>query len=96
MKMKKDKPTQEYGKPYTPKDCRQVGIGLIIIGIIIAISGTSVYQNGLENQMVLTKVGNQMVGSDPNNVLYLMIGVFGGILSVTGVSLWIRGKIKQK
>jgi hypothetical protein len=88
--MKKKNKLPEVGKPYTPKEYRQVGVGLFVVGIIILIFGLSIYQTGLENQIVLTKGGNQIHGSDPHNPLYLIISIFAGIF------LWRRGKIKEK
>jgi len=94
--MKKKNQTPEYGKPYTPKDFRDVGVGLVIGGIIAIAIGVVVFQNGAENQIVLTKAGNEMHGSDPQNPLYLWLSIVGMILTVTGLAFWIRGKKADK
>ena len=90
--MNKKKQSQEYGKPYTPKDFRQVGIGMIAVGIIVILYGISVYQHGSESQMIQTKGGNKMYGTEPENPLYIIIAIAGGISSVSGIFLWIHGK----
>ena len=94
--MKKKNQSQEYGKPYTPRDFRQVGIGMIVVGIIIILYGASVYQNGSENQIIQTKVGNEIHGSEPKNPLYLAVAVAGGAIFIAGGFIWRHGKkIKQ-
>jgi hypothetical protein len=94
--MKKRKQTQQYGKPYTAKDYRQVGIGFLITGIIIVLYGMSVYQYGSENQVIQTKVGNEVYGMEPNNPLYLLIAIAGGSVSIAGFFMWRHGKKIEK
>ena len=94
--MKKKNQSPEYGKPYTPRDFRQVGIGMIIVGIIIVLYGASVYQDGSENQIIQTKVGNEIHGSEPKNPLYLMIAIAGGATSIAGGFFWRHGKKIEK
>ena len=89
--MKKEKPAQQYGKPYTKKEFRQLGIGLIIAGVITALYGISVFQHGSENQMIQTKVGNEIYGMEPHNPLYILIAIAGGLSSISGVFMWVHG-----
>jgi len=94
--MKKKNQPQEFGKPYTPKDFRDVGVGLFVAGIIALIFGIASFQNGIEDQIILTKVGNQMFGSAPHNPLSLIIAIAGGVISLAGLFFWRRGKKIEK
>ncbi|MBN2684077.1 MAG: hypothetical protein JXR40_02245 [Pontiellaceae bacterium] len=93
---KKPKAAPEYGKPYTPKDFRDVGIGLLIAGIIVTLCGASSFIHGAENQLLLTKVGNVLSGSDPHNPLSLAAALVGSAITITGLLFWIRGKRVEK
>jgi hypothetical protein len=90
--MKKKKQPPEYGKPYTPKDFRDVGIGLLVAGIIVTLFGVSSFLNGSENQMLFTKGGNILSGSVPHNPLSLLAALTGGAITITGLLFWIHGK----
>ncbi|MDF7802098.1 hypothetical protein P4C99_21685 [Pontiellaceae bacterium B1224] len=90
--MKKKIHPQEYGKPYTPKEFRQVGIGMIFSGIIVLLFGVSVYKNGSEEQLVITKFGNQIQSADPHSSMFLIIAIAGCILIIAGLFICMRGK----
>ena len=89
---KRQKPPPEYGKTYTPKDFRDVGIGLLFAGIIVTLFGISSFIHGAENQLLLTKGGNVLSGSDPHNPLSLGAALVGGSATITGLLFWIHGK----
>lgn len=94
--MSKKKKSEQYGNPYTKKDFKQAGIGLLTVGVIAIIYGISAYRFGVEEQMLQTKGGTEIYGlTPPHRLLYLLIAIGGGITSVGGVFMWGRGKKKN-
>ncbi len=96
QKMSKKKKSEQYGKPYTPSDFKQAGIGLLIIGIIAIIYGISAYRHGVEEQMLQTKGGTEIYApTPPGSPLYSSIAIGGIITCIGGVYMWKRSKQKQ-
>ena len=95
--MSKKRKSEQYGKPYTKKDFKQAGVGLLVVGVLAMIYGISVYQFGAEEHMAQTKVGNQIYDpTPPQSLLHLLIAIGGGVTSLGGVFMWRRGVNKNK
>jgi len=95
--MSKKKKSEQYGKPYTKKDFKQAGIGLITVGVIAIVYGISAYQHGVEEQVLQTRAGTEIYGpTPPQSPLYLSIAVGGGIACLGGIYMWRQGKKSNK
>jgi hypothetical protein len=73
----------QYGKPYTAREYRSVGIAMIITGLLATLVCISAYRFGSEAQMVSTKWGTEILPENgPGNTIYLILGA-GGMGMVT-------------